>query len=366
MFCWTKWISAATILIVVVILACGSEASPQVGPTSVASPIPTTVSTDVPTANPIPTATFESTTLQTSVPAPASLPATVPPVIVATVTFTDSTTLPSLEISEVPEGIPDYDRGDWKHWIDVDRDCQNTRAEVLIAESVAQIEFRDDRQCTVDTGQWLALYTGTVVIEAGDLDIDHMVPLASAHKSGGWAWNPQEKEDYANDLSFDGHLIAVTASANRSKRAKGPEEWKPPDRGYWCEYAVNWITVKAAWDLSATAGEWTSLEEMLDTCADEVTVEKGEAIATVVPSSSTPEPSPTHSPAGNGCGVGQVDVNAAPTKALELIIHIGPSRAAEMLALRPFSSLDDLTRVQGISLDRLDDIVAQGIACIGG
>ena len=142
----------------------------------------------------------------------------------------------------------------------------------MIDESSKSVGFRATNRCTVDKGQWLAPYTGPIVTVAGDLDVDHMVPLANAHRSGGWAWSAQRKQAYANDLSFDGHLIAVTASANRSKGAKGPEEWQPSNRRHWCDYAINWITVKATWGLTATAGEWAELEEMLSTCSDGIAI----------------------------------------------------------------------------------------------
>ena len=63
---------------------------------------------------------------------------------------------------------------------------------------------------------------------------------------------------------------------------------------------------------------------------------------------------------------GQVDVNSAPVEELDRIIHIGQVRAAEMVQLRPFTSLDDLVRINGIGPVRLADIKAQGLACIGG
>ena len=46
------------------------------------------------------------------------------------------------------------------------------------------------------------------------------------------------------------HLIAVTKGANRSKGAKGPQEWRPPDEGYWCQYATDWTEVKMEWGLT--------------------------------------------------------------------------------------------------------------------
>ena len=63
------------------------------------------------------------------------------------------------------------------------------------------------------------------------------------------------------------HLIAVTASANRKKGApRGPEEWKPTNRGYWCDYAIDWVQIKTDWDFSATKAEWGALQEILETC----------------------------------------------------------------------------------------------------
>lgn len=58
-----------------------------------------------------------------------------------------------------------------------------------------------------------------------------------------------------------------------------------------------------------------------------------------------------------------VDVNTAPRERLMDIIHIDQVRSTEMLTLRPFVSLDDLTRITGIGPDRLADIRAQGIVC---
>lgn len=64
---------------------------------------------------------------------------------------------------------------------------------------------------------------------------------------------------------------------------------------------------------------------------------------------------------------GYVDLNNASFEKLQLIIHIGPARAAEIIRLReerPFKDLDDLRRVFGLGKKRIADIKSQGLACV--
>ncbi|NQT25256.1 DUF1524 domain-containing protein [candidate division KSB1 bacterium] len=163
--------------------------------------------------------------------------------------------------------IQEYERSQWKHWIDADRDGQNTRTEVLIAESELPIAFDDSDSSKVLSGRWTDPYTGEVFTDPNKLDVDHMVPLGNAHRTDGWIWNFEMRMDYANDLENPEHLIAVKSSENRSKGAKGPDKWMPPNKAYHCEYVNNWVEIKTRWNLTITEAESTKIAEVRAHCS---------------------------------------------------------------------------------------------------
>ena len=262
-------------------LACSDQSpTPEDAPISI--PATATPSSLTPTpansASPLPQGTTESrAAAETPTPAPPKTTST--PVLTEesptgglTPTAQPAITL-TIIVAPIPGDILEYNRSDWKHWTDEDGDCQDARQEALIAESLVEVSFESERKCRVTVGRWYGAFTGTFVEVPGDLDIDHLVPLKNAHESGGWTWSSAKKEKYANYLGDPDHLIAVTKGANRSKGAKGPEEWRPPDEGYWCQYATDWAEVKMEWGLTMTQAETEAVIEMLDTCEEPVQVE---------------------------------------------------------------------------------------------
>ncbi|MGJ8686615.1 MAG: HNH endonuclease, partial [Spongiibacteraceae bacterium] len=70
----------------------------------------------------------------------------------------------------------DYKRSDWPHWADLDRDCQDTRQEILAEESAKPPKYRTKKECVVDSGNWLEPYAGKVVDSPKKLDIEHIIP----------------------------------------------------------------------------------------------------------------------------------------------------------------------------------------------
>lgn len=160
----------------------------------------------------------------------------------------------------VEERIGGYDRKLFKHWVDANGNGKNTRAEVLIAESLVSVRFSSTGK-TVSTGKWVSLYDGVTWTKASDVDIDHVVALAEAWRSGAWKWSAARRQAYANDLGVAWTLRAVTDNVNQEKSDDDPTYWLPPLESATCLYLTEWVAVKIRWKLSVDAEERQSIRD---------------------------------------------------------------------------------------------------------
>jgi len=166
------------------------------------------------------------------------------------------------QLTVAPDGSMDgYDREKFPHWSTVEGSC-NTREEVLKRDGEG-VEVDDD--CAATAGSWTSPYDGDTWTETSDVDIDHMVPLAAAWRSGASEWTDEEREAFANDMESP-QLWAVTDNVNQEKGDQTPDTWKPPLESHWCEYARAFTHVKFTYQLTVNEAEKAALAEMLGTC----------------------------------------------------------------------------------------------------
>lgn len=119
--------------------------------------------------------------------------------------------------------------------------------------------------CAATSGRWYSAYDGVWNDAASDVDIDHVVALAEAWRSGASAWTTSRRQEFANSLG-DGQLIAVTDKVNVAKSDHDAAHWQPPLASYRCMYAKQVVNVKYRWGLSMDQGEKTAISSMLATC----------------------------------------------------------------------------------------------------
>ena len=125
---------------------------------------------------------------------------------------------------------------------------------------------------------------------------------AEAWDSGASGWDEARRRDFANDLGFDGSLIAVTASSNRAKGDQDPAEWLPPRREAWCQFATDWVSVRVRWDLTAVQAEVAALRAALATCNGSSASPPPPA-----PTSTTTTTAPPPPPSGGSVAVSALD-----------------------------------------------------------
>ncbi len=164
------------------------------------------------------------------------------------------------ELTVAAEGsMTDYERDLFPHWIE--NDGCSTRETVLERDGT---NVTVDSDCYPESGEWLSPYDDVVVEEPSEVDIDHVVPLAEAWRSGANEWTTDEREAFANDLEYP-ELLAASADSNSSKGDQDPANWQPIE-SFHCTYSRMWIRAKHHWELTVDEEEKAALEEMLGTC----------------------------------------------------------------------------------------------------
>ncbi|MEW2085924.1 HNH endonuclease family protein [Streptomyces sp. NPDC005283] len=154
-----------------------------------------------------------------------------------------------------------YSRDKFPHWITQSGAC-NTREVVLKRDGTNVVQ---DSSCAAVSGSWFSEYDGATWTAAADVDIDHMVPLSEAWKSGANSWTTAQRQAFANDLTRP-QLIAVTDNVNQAKGDQDPAEWLPSRTSYRCMYARMWVDVKHYYSLKVDSAEKSALQGILNGC----------------------------------------------------------------------------------------------------
>jgi hypothetical protein len=154
-------------------------------------------------------------------------------------------------------------------WEDIDHNGCDTRNDILRRDLV-RIRYRSGSDCLIATGILHDPYTGkTIRFVRGvgtstAVQIDHVVALADAWRTGARTWSPAKRLRYANDPLV---LLAVDGPENESKSDDDASEWLPPRKAYDCRYVVKQIAIKTVYALWVTPGETTAMRRVLAHCS---------------------------------------------------------------------------------------------------
>ncbi len=166
--------------------------------------------------------------------------------------------------------VPPYSRDEFgQRWADIDHNGCDTRNDILRRDLHSLQMKTSSPNCVVVGGILDDPYTGrTIEFHKGEessdqVQIDHVVALANAWRSGAWQWDATRRQEFANDPA---NLLAVDGNANQDKGASRADQWLPPNSRYRCAYVQRQIVVKSSWGLGVTPREKKAMKAVLDHC----------------------------------------------------------------------------------------------------
>ena len=153
-------------------------------------------------------------------------------------------------------------------WYDVDLNGCDTRNDILFRD-LKQVVYKPGSDCKVAKGTLADPYTGTSInfiqgSTSSAVQIDHVVALSAAWRTGAKQWKAELRLFYANDPLV---LLAVDGPANNQKSDKDAAVWVVPENpAYRCKYVAKQIAVKTKYELWVTDDEHTAMADVLGGC----------------------------------------------------------------------------------------------------
>ena len=171
--------------------------------------------------------------------------------------------LGALEVQSVEQDLSSFDE---ELWVASTEGCLDSAERVLVARSTVPITWADNLQCVASEGRWTDLYLGTDLTRTIDAEVRSLIPIENVHLSGGSEWTPATRNLFLNDTSHPATMVILAANSGHNPRGSAPDVWRPSNQASWCGYAVDWVSVKARWELRVSPAEADALAEMLATC----------------------------------------------------------------------------------------------------
>ena len=152
-------------------------------------------------------------------------------------------------------------------WLDVDRNGCDTRNDILARDLTA---IAKSGPCKVLSGTLVSPYTGATIhfvrgnTTSTEVQIDHVVALADAWRTGAQQLSQEKRIALANDPA---NLFAVDGRSNSQKSDGDTATWLPAAKSFRCTYVSHQVSVKAAYGLWVTPAEHDAMARVLSTCA---------------------------------------------------------------------------------------------------
>jgi len=162
----------------------------------------------------------------------------------------------SAELTGPDDPMKGYVRSSYCTWASAGKGM-DTRGKILVATSEVPVQITGG---VVRSGRWTDFYDGTAL--ASLPQVDHLVPIGEAYRSGGRDWPKEKRQAFCNDPD---NLVVTSSRLNQSKGDRDPTKWLPPEAAR-CKFIERWALIKAKYGLRSDPAEVKVVTKLAAAC----------------------------------------------------------------------------------------------------